>query len=252
MYGTAPAICSEEKKPKFAESCVNLGSPRLGAVVTDVSDEFFAPRDRMLADATPVFYPDRYDENGKWMDGWETRRRRGGGNDWCIIQLGAKAIIHGVDINTRFFTGNHPTSVRIEGTLENGEPDDKTEWIELVPKSHLDADSSNPFSINDDRPYNFIRMNIFPDGGIARFRVWGNPVCVWKRQNPDDHYELSAIINGGRVLGYNDAHYGDPWVILSPGRGQNMGDGWETRRRRQPGNDWIVIELGAAGMAKKN
>lgn len=251
MSDTALAVRSEEQKPEFADGCVNLASPRLGATVTDVSDEFFAPRERMLDDAPPVFYPDRYDEHGKWMDGWETRRRRSGGNDWCIIQLGAKGIISGFDINTRFFTGNHPPGVRIEGALTDGEPNDDTEWVELIGKSDLAADSSNLFPVDDDRPYNFLRMNIFPDGGIARFRVWGNPVCEWKRQDPDGHHELSAIINGGRVLGYNDAHYGDPWVILTPGRGQNMGDGWETRRRREPGNDWIVIGLGAAGTAKR-
>ena len=88
MSDTALAIRSEEEKPDFADGAVNLASPRLGATVTEVSDEFFAPRERMLDDAPPVFYPDRYDEHGKWMDGWETRRRRSGGNDWCIVQLG--------------------------------------------------------------------------------------------------------------------------------------------------------------------
>lgn len=251
MSDTALAVRAEEKKPDFADGCVNLASPRLGATVTHVSDEFFAPRERMLDDAPPVFYPDRYDEHGKWMDGWETRRRRSGGNDWCIVQLGAKGVIAGFDINTRFFTGNHPPGVRVEGALTDGEPDDNTEWVELIGESDLAPDSPNLFPVSDERPYNFLRMNIYPDGGIARFRVWGNPVCEWKRQDPDGHHELSAIINGGRVLGYNDAHYGDPWVILTPGRGQNMGDGWETRRRREPGNDWIVIALGGAGLAKR-
>jgi len=251
MSDTALAIRSEEEKPDFADGAVNLASPRLGATVTEVSDEFFAPRERMLDDAPPVFYPDRYDEHGKWMDGWETRRRRSGGNDWCIVQLGAKGIITGVDLNTRFFTGNHPPRARIEGALTDSTPDDTTEWVELVAESDLAPDSQNLFPINDDRPFNFLRFNIYPDGGIARLRVWGNPVCEWKRQDLEGHHELSAIINGGRVLDYNDAHYGDPWVILTPGRGQNMGDGWETRRRREPGNDWIVIALGAAGEAKR-
>ena len=251
MSDTSLAIRSEEKRPDFADGAVNLASPRIGATVTDVSDEFFAPRERMLDDATPVFYPDRYDENGKWMDGWESRRRRSGGNDWCIVRLGAKGIIAGFDVNTRFFTGNHPPRIKIEGALTDSKPDENTEWVELVAESDIAPDSQNLFPIADDRPYNFLRMNIFPDGGIARFRVWGNPVCEWKRQDPQGHHELSAIINGGRVVGYNDAHYGDPWVILTPGRGLNMGDGWETRRRREPGNDWIVIALGAAGNAKR-
>ncbi|MEE2997700.1 MAG: allantoicase [Pseudomonadota bacterium] len=246
-------IRSEETKPDFATEAgaVNLASPRLGAKVTDVSDEFFAPRTRMLEDTSPVFYPDRYDEHGKWMDGWETRRRRGGGNDHCILQLGTKGIIAGLNLNTRFFTGNHPPRARVEAALTYGAPDRNTQWVELLPESDLDPDSPNAFKINDDSPYNYIRLNIYPDGGIARFRVWGNPVPEWDRPDPDGHHELSAIVNGGRVVGYNDAHYGDPWVILTSGRGQNMGDGWETRRRRTPGNDWIVIALGAAGIAKK-
>jgi allantoicase len=251
MIDTALAIRSEETKPDFATSAVNLASPRLGASVISVSDEFFAPRERMLNDTPPVFYPDRYDENGKWMDGWETRRRRGGGNDHCIVELGAKGIIAGFDLNTRFFTGNHPPRAKIEGALSVTPPDHSTEWMELVPESELNPDSPNLFRVQNDQPFNYLRLNIYPDGGIARFRVWGAPVSEWKRQDPSVHHELSAIINGGRVVGYNDAHYGDPWVILTPGRGQNMGDGWETRRRRQPGNDWIVVALGAAGNVKK-
>tara|TARA_B100000676_G_C18056303_1_gene834645 strand:- start:942 stop:1985 length:1044 start_codon:yes stop_codon:yes gene_type:complete len=253
MSDTALAIRTEETKPDFAADAgaVNLASPRLGANVTEVSDEFFAPRERMLEDAPPVFYPDRYDEHGKWMDGWETRRRRGGGNDHCILQLGAKGIIAGFDLNTRFFTGNHPPRARIEGALTDSALDDSTEWVELVPESNIAPDSPNLFAISDDRAYNYLRLNIYPDGGIARFRVWGNPVAEWKLQDPNENHELSAIINGGRVVGYNDAHYGDPWVILTAGRGRNMGDGWETRRRREPGNDWIVVALGAAGLAEK-
>jgi allantoicase len=157
----------------------------------------------------------------------------------------------GFDLNTRFFTGNHPPRARIEGALTDTQPDETTEWVELVPESDLAPDSDNLFQIDDGNPYNYIRLNIYPDGGIARFRVWGNPVCEWKRQAPQGHHELSAIINGGRVVGYNDAHYGDPWVILTPGRGTNMGDGWETRRRREPGNDWIIVALGAAGDVKR-
>ena len=253
MIDEAMAIRSKETKPDFAteSGAINLASPRLSACVTEVSDEFFAPRVRMLDDAPPIFYPDRYDEHGKWMDGWETRRRRDGGNDHCILQLGATGTIAGFDLNTRFFTGNHPPKAMIEAALTDRVPDDTTKWVELVPISELDPDSPNLFQIQTDQPYNYIRLNIFPDGGIARFRVWGNPVCEWKHSGPNGHHELSAIINGGRVIGFNDAHYGDPWVILTPGRGQNMGDGWETRRRRKPGNDWIVIALGAAGVAKK-
>ena len=251
MSDTTIAIRSEEIKPDYAEQsgAVNLASPRLGASLLEVSDEFFGSRTRMLEDAPPVFYPDRYDDHGKWMDGWETRRRRDGGNDYCILQLGAKGVIAGFDLNTRFFTGNHPPRAKIEATLTDDIPTNTTEWFELVPESDIAPDSQNQFPVTDKRPFNYIRLNIFPDGGIARFRVWGNPMPDWIPQNSKGHHELSGTINGGRVVGYSDAHYGDPWIILTPGRGRNMGDGWETRRRRGPGNDWIVVALGETGLA---
>lgn len=248
---SSTAIRSTDGKPDFARESVNLGSPKLGAQVIDVTDDFFGPVERMLNDAPPIFYPDRYDEHGKWMDGWESRRRRGGGHDHCIVQLGAKGVFQGFELNTRFFTGNHPNFASIEGALTDGLPDENTAWTEIVPKSVLSPDNYNLFPVDDDRAFNFLRLHIYPDGGVARFRIWGNPICEWKRQDPAGHHELSAIINGGRVIGYNDAHYGDPWVILTPGRGENMGDGWETRRRRDPGNDWIVVALGAAGTPKR-
>ena len=251
MSDTATAIRATEVKPEFAAGSVNLASLRLGANIVEVSDDFFGPAERMLNDTPPIFYPDRYDEQGKWMDGWESRRRRQGGHDHCIIQLGAKGMLAGFEVNTRFFTGNHPPFVSIEGALVDGLPDENTVWTEIVAKADLLPDTQNLFAVDDDRPFNILRLNIFPDGGVARFRVWGTPVCEWKRQDPAGHHELSAIINAGRVIGYSDAHYGDPWIILTPGRGQNMGDGWETRRRRGPGNDWIVIALGAAGHARK-
>ena len=243
MSDTSTAIRATESKPDFALGTVNLASPKLGAQVIETSDDFFGPAERMLNDAPPIFYPERFDENGKWMDGWESRRCRHGGHDHCIISLGAKGILAGFEINTRFFTGNHPPQASIEGAMIDGLPDEHTVWTEIVPSSAIAPDGHNLFPIDNNQPFNFIRLNIFPDGGVARFRVWGNPVA--------GHHELSAIVNAGRVIGYSDAHYGDPWVILTAGRGENMGDGWETRRRREPGNDWIVIALGAAGDVKR-
>lgn len=251
MSDTSTAIRATEGKPDFALGTVNLASPKLGARIVETSDEFFGPAERMLNDAPPIFFPDRFDDNGKWMDGWESRRRRHGGHDHCIIKLGAKAVLAGFEINTRFFTGNHPPQASIEGAMIDGLPDENTEWTEIVPSSAIAPDAHNLFPVDTDQPFNCLRLNMFPDGGIARFRVWGNPVCEWKQADTDGLHELSAIVNAGRVIGYSDAHYGDPWVILTPGRGENMGDGWETRRRREPGNDWIVIALGAAGNVKR-
>lgn len=237
--------------PAFTKGAINLASPRIGADVIYATDEFFAPKNRLLKVEEPVFIDDKYDEHGKWMDGWESKRRRVPGNDHCIVRLGTKGVLTGVDIDTRFFTGNHPPHGSIEGALSDSDPNDDTEWVEILPKCALNADSHNFFEIASEDRFNYLRLNIYPDGGVARLRVYGNPVCEWKRHDLSNLQELSSVINGGNVVGYNDAHYGDPWVILSPNRGVNMGDGWETRRRREPGNDWIVISLGAVGTVER-
>ena len=237
--------------PWFAENGVNLASPKLGATVLYATDEFFASKERLIQDADPVFIPDKYDDNGKWMDGWESRRRRVPGHDHCILRLGAQGIIDGVNIDTSHFTGNHPPHASLEGCLSETNPDETTEWAEIVPKRVLDADSHNFFEVASSKHFNHLRLHIYPDGGVARLRVYGQPQSAWQRQDPDGVHELSAITNGGQIIGYNDAHYGNPWVILAPGRGTDMGDGWETRRRREPGNDWIVVALGARGVVER-
>jgi allantoicase len=234
--------------PEFARHLVNLASPRLGARALSCSDDFFAPAERMLQDHEPVFIDGKYDDHGKWMDGWESRRRRGGGFDHAIVQLGSRGIIRGLDIDTRFFTGNYPPQASVEAAdLTEGAPSAEWTWRELLPRTDLGPDSHHYLAISDDSPATHLRLNIYPDGGVARFRVYGEPLANWSSIGADEVIELSAIANGGRIAGFNDAHYGNPWVILTPGRGLNMGDGWETRRRREPGNDWILVRLGAPG-----
>lgn len=241
----------ETSPPKFVSEFVNLASPRLGAKVTFATDEFFAAKERLIKDEEPVFIADKYDDHGKWMDGWESRRRRDGGHDFCILRLEARGTVAGVDIDTRHFTGNHPPHASIDATVSETEPNDTTVWTEIVPNTEIAADSHNYVTVNSSDRFNYLRLNIYPDGGVARLRVHGQPLCAWQRQDPKGVHELSAISNGGRIVGYNDAHYGSPWVILAPGRGVDMGDGWETRRRREPGNDWIVIALGAKGVVER-
>jgi allantoicase len=237
--------------PDFARGKVNLASPRLGSEVIFASDEFFAPKERLLQDAPAVFIEDKYDDNGKWMDGWESRRRRDGGNDHCIIRLGVKGLIDGFDIDTSHFTGNFPPGASIEGCLSDSDPDGKTQWREIVPATTLGASSHHFVPVENGGPYNYLRLTMLPDGGIARLRVYGEPVCEWKNRDQGVVHELSALANGGRIIACNNAHFGDPWSILTAGRGLNMGDGWETRRRREPGNDWIIVALGHTGIIEK-
>ena len=201
----------------------------------------------MLQDAPAVFIPDKYDDHGKWMDGWETRRRRDGGHDWCVIRLGAAGGIAGVDIDTSYFTGNFAPAASIEACLSDEKPSDNTEWQEIVPATSLSSSAHHFIEVDSNRPFNWLRLHMWPDGGIARLRVYGQPYCEWDKRDPGISHELSALKNGGRVVAYNDAHYGDVWAILTDGRGKDMGDGWETRRRREPGHDWLIVELGHAG-----
>jgi allantoicase len=241
--------------PDFARRLVNLASPRLGAKAVFASDDFFAPKERLLQDAPPVFIADKYDDHGKWMDGWESRRRRDGGHDVCIVRLGLKGMIHGVDIDTSHFTGNYPPAASLEACLSdadlsNGEAGRDPAWREIVAPMSLGPSAHHYVPVPPSGPYNYLRLHIYPDGGVARLRVYGEPVASWEGAR-DGVHELSALANGGRIVAYNDAHFGTPWTFLSEGRGRDMGDGWETRRRREPGNDWIIVRLGAAGLVER-
>ena len=236
----------KETPPSEAMGLVNLASPRMGTKIHSVSDDFFAEAPRMLQDTIPVFVPEKFDENGKWMDGWESRRRRRGGYDWCIISLGEPGIIKLVDINTAHFTGNYPPGAMIEVGYSADGDINKVEWHTLIEKVDLGPDAHHILGSKYLSAVNLVRLNIFPDGGVARLRLFGNVYRDWSNQK-NDIVELSALRSGGSVLGYNDAHYGDVNALLSEGRGLTMGDGWETRRRREPGNDWIVVQLGTPG-----
>ncbi|WP_085885456.1 allantoicase [Oceanibacterium hippocampi] len=227
---------------------VNLASPRLGTVAVRASDEFFAAKERMLADSEPVFIADKYDDHGKWMDGWESRRRRDGGEDWCLIRLGVAGMIHGVDIDTRHFTGNYPPAASIEACAGEAEPGPDAVWTRIVAPTALGPGARHFVAVAEQGPWNWVRVTMHPDGGIARLRLYGQPVRDWSTAKPDEEVELSALRNGGRVVAYNNAHYGNVWALLTEGRGRDMGDGWETRRRREPGNDWLIVALGTPGV----
>lgn len=239
--------------PDFAEKKINLASPRLGSAVIFATDDFFADKCRMIADAPPQFDPDKYDTHGKYMDGWESRRRRQGGHDFAIIKLGARGVIKGVDLDTSFFTGNFPPAASIEACdLAPGRaPDEQTQWSEILPAQSLSASAHHFHAITSDAAWTHLRLHIYPDGGIARLRVYGDPVPMWTGSDANAVHEVSLANNGGRIMAYNNAHYGSVWTLLTLGRGINMGDGWETRRRREPGNDWIIIKLGAASLIEK-
>ena len=234
------------------QNLTNLASPKIGTKIIEVSDDFFGEASRMLDDKEPVFIEDKYDEHGKWMDGWESKRRRDGGNDWAIIELGSPGIITEIDVDTSFFTGNFPPFASIEGLYSDQKPSKDSEWIEILPKTSLKGDCGNKFKIASKTKVNYIKLQIFPDGGVARLRLFGEVKLNWDNyDNKNDLIELSSLKLGGSIVAYNNAHYGDVSALLSDGRGKTMGDGWETRRRREPGNDWIIIKLATKGLIKK-
>jgi allantoicase len=226
---------------------INLAEAELGAEALWASDDFFAPRERMLARAEPVSRPGVFDDNGQWMDGWESRRRRGAGHDACIVKLALPGLIQQVDLDTRYFTGNYPPHASIEATNDPQPRSDTARWQTLLPKSALTGNSHNLFTIENGEPWQVLRLNIFPDGGIARLRVWGRVRPDWSRLGPEEVIDLFALRHGGVGLIANDEHYGSIRNLNRPGRGVNMGDGWETRRRREPGSDWAILELGHRG-----
>jgi len=228
---------------------IDLAQPRLGTQVVYATDDFFADKSRLIEPKAPVFIPDKYDENGKWMDGWESRRKRTPGYDYCIVKLGTPGIIHGFDIDTSHFTGNYPPAASIDACFSNEEiPPESAGWINIVPNSTLEGDSHLFVPVDFDQPITHLRLNIFPDGGVARLRVYGEIRKNWDEHPADRVTDLFALENGGRALACNDEHFGSMHNLNIPGRGVNMGDGWETARRRVPGNDCVILQLGTPGV----
>jgi len=235
----------------------DLAAERLGGRVLQANDDFFAPKENLLKESKPVFLEGKYTAHGKWMDGWETRRRRTPGHDWCIVRLGLPGRIHGVVVDTSFFTGNFPERFSLEGCdlgqrhpyknekarLQSAE----TPWTQIFSETPLKGNSQNLFPVENLHRFTHLRLRIFPDGGVARLRVHGEAVPdleLFARRE----INLVAIKNGGSPIASSDQHYGLPRNLLMPYRAKNMGDGWETKRRRGPGHDWVILKLGVPGI----
>jgi allantoicase len=241
----------------------DLVAAELGGKALGTSDDFFAGIENLILPGRGVFIADKFTERGKWMDGWESRRKRGEGHDWCILSLGAAGRVLGLDIDTHHFSGNHPQFASVDGLCADKaatlEQLTAATWSELLGQVPLRANSQNLFAADDPGPYTHLRLNIFPDGGVARFRAYGKVVPDWPAPELDDEtrrhvaagaVDLAALTNGGLTLACSDAHFGPMNNLLLPGRAINMGGGWETRRSRNPNRDWIIVQLGARGRAQ--
>lgn len=237
---------------------VDLASEKLGSAVLVANDEFFAPKENLLKPSAPIFIEGKYTDLGKWMDGWETRRRRTPGHDWCIIRLGAPGIIRGVVVDTSFFRGNYPEHFSLEACALSGLPTaeeltgESLQWTQILPQLPLAGDSQNPFAVEGAQPFTHLRLKIYPDGGVARLRVYGEVIPDWDRlKRTGGELDLAAVENGGLVLACSDMFFGHRHNLIMPGRAANMSDGWETKRRRGPGHDWVIIKLGAPGQIRR-
>ncbi|RKP06765.1 allantoicase [Thamnocephalis sphaerospora] len=243
-------------KQAFAQY-IDLACRSQGGRIVDVSDEFFATADNLLAPGDAVSKPNTYTENGAWMDGWETRRHNPN-HDWVIIKLGFAGSIAGFDIDTGHFNGNQAPVAAIdacfvdEETLKQGGNIDFP-WEEILPKVDLGPAAKHFFLFDVPTGVcNFVRLRIFPDGGVGRLRVYGAVRPVWPLTAGKQLLDLAFVGNGGRVVACSDQHYTPASNLTLPGRGQNMGDGWETKRSRVASHcDWSIIRLGNAGRLEK-
>ena len=231
---------------------IDLAAERLGGRVIAANDEFFAPKENLLKAAAPVWIADKYTDLGKWMDGWETRRRRTPGYDWCIVKLGPPGIVHGVVVDTAHFKGNYPEHCELESCAMDGDPDmphlEAAKWSTLLPKSPLAGDSSNPFPVAPSSRVTHLRFKIYPDGGVARLRVHGEVVPDWPAlRRAGGEIDLASADHGGWVIVSSDMFFGSRNNLILPGASTGMHDGWETRRRRGPGHDWCILRLGTPG-----
>lgn len=244
-----------KEAPAFTQ-LTDLVSERLGGKVLYATDDFFAEKENLIKPTRGVFITDKYTDRGKWMDGWESRRKRTPGHDWAVIQLATPGKILGFDIDTNFFLGNHPPHASVEAvniTDASSITDwDKADWKEILPKSHLDAGSQNFYECNSNGIYTHVRLHIYPDGGVARLRVYGEVFKNWDIVSAGEIIDLAAAINGGKAIACNDMFFSAMGNLIMPGRGVNMGDGWETKRNRTPNNrDWVILKLAHRGIIER-
>ena len=227
----------------------DLASRALAGSVVYANDELFAERENLIKPEPPAFSPEEFGHKGKTYDGWETRRRREPGHDYAVVRLGVPGVVRGVVVDTAWFTGNYPPFASVEAISVEGYPSpaelEVAPWETIVEKSPLEGDAKNVFEVDVERRFTHVRLSIYPDGGVARFRVHGEPV-------PDPRFlggtvDLAAVENGGDVVDCSNRFYSSPLNILQPGRARTMGEGWENARRRDEGNDHVTVRLGTPG-----
>ena len=239
---------------------VNLASRLLGAGVVATNEDTFADAENLLVAKPAEFRAHTFGHKGQIMDGWESRRRRGVSaeqphptdedHDWAVVRLGVGGVIRGVIVDTAHFTGNYPETASVQGASIAGHPSveelDGADWADLVPRTALRGDTAHEFEVTDGTRYTHVRLNIWPDGGVARLRVHGE-VLTDPRELDGLTFDLAAQEYGGVAEAASDRYFSSPHNLNAPGRASVMGEGWETRRRRDKANDWVQIALAGGG-----
>ncbi|MEV4546512.1 allantoicase [Nonomuraea wenchangensis] len=231
----------------------DLALRALGGAVVAASDESFAEKESLVRPGRPGFRPETFGHKGQVYDGWETRRRRAPGHDWALVRLGVPGVIRGVVIDTAWFKGNYPPYATVEAARVEGHPSPDelaaAWWTEIVPRAALKGDAEHHFEVEGEFHATHVRLNIFPDGGVARLRVHGEPrpdLSVYDGLGLD----LAALANGGIVTACSNDFYSAPHNVIAPGLARHQAEGWETARRRDDGNDWLVIRLAGRGVPR--
>lgn len=255
MTGSDPATAGHPGAGRPGDPYLpDLAARRLGGMAVVANDEFFAPKENLLLPTAPVFEEDRYSDRGKEMDGWETRRRRVPGNDWCIVRLGVPGVVRRALVDTSHFRGNFPRAASLEGCWLGTRASAETltapsvRWMPLLAETPLRGDARNEFALDADVLVSHVRLWIHPDGGVARLRLYGEAVPDLRAiAGGNGAVDLAAVVNGGRIVDCSDRFFSSPESLIAVGDSRDMHDGWETRRRRGPGHDWVIVRLAAPG-----
>ena len=251
-------MAEDQQAPAFTH-LINLAAERFGAKVLWCTDDFFAEKENLIKPEKAIFIPEKFTERGKWMDGWESRRKRTEGHDEAVIQLGAAGVIKGFDVDTSHFLGNQPQYCTIEACYAPDGDWEKATWVEVLGKTMLNPGSQHLLDVDSVRTMHassglatHVKLHIYPDGGVARLRVYGEVKRDWNAVAPTEVMDLASAQNGALAIQCNDMFFSHMNNLLMPGRGVNMGDGWETKRNRTPGNrDWVIVRLAHKGILKK-
>lgn len=243
-------LTEEQFKDQVLSLYTDVVGEKIGGSIINFSDEWFAAAENLIKPKPPIRDATRFVYSGAWYDGWETRRHNTDDADWVTIKFGvSSAKIIATEIDTAFFNGNHAPAITVECThLKEGESLEHATWDLVIDKTECGPSQRHFFKRSSitDKPYTHARLKQYPDGGIARFRLYGEVIPNLDAIKANSIIDLASVEFGGVAVKCSDQHFGSADNLLLPGRGHDMSDGWETKRSREPGHvDWVIIKLGA-------